>query len=152
MVLKMERQQASKKCENIRTVLKESLLNYSLTENPFSIYITVKKSFVRERSEESSQMFAPSSTPASDTSPINSSPYTPSPISLNSNQDSGFQNELINNVRKELVQTVIESNQEIANLKDELTKSKEKVATLEKDIESKVNNIKTVKPQRQRDP
>ena len=144
MGFKTERQQANLHCENIRTVLKESHLNYRLTESPFSIYVTVSKTFVKERS--SSQMFVPSSTLASNISPINSAPCTPFPVSLESNQDSGFQNEqLLNDVRKELIKTTLESKQEITKLNDELIKCKEKLATHEKDIESKTTCITKLK-------
>ena len=48
---------------------------------------------------------------------------------------------LLNDVRKELIKTTLESKQEITKLNDELIKCKEKLATHEKDIESKMTCI-----------
>jgi exonuclease VII small subunit len=44
-------QNVKNSCDNVLTSVRDSSLNFSLQETPFSIYITIRKSFLRCRSD-----------------------------------------------------------------------------------------------------
>ena len=82
MIFMTERQHADSEVDRLKSLIKQTYLNYELRESPFSISIKLRKNFVSDWSKTSKLT---TSTPTHPTKPL-----SPTVLSFSHNLDSGF--------------------------------------------------------------
>ena len=144
-----ERNIADQECNKIKDLVQASTLNYFVKESPFTLQFTIRKSFIKDFSLVTNA----SSTPSSQIQSTISTNLESNPNSTAN--DSGFQNDVdqrVRDIREELDGTILESKNEIMNLKKDienkdsiLIKLKSKINSLEDTSKNLKNdlNIKT---------
>ena len=126
MIYQTQRSKADKEVDNIKSAVKQSGLDYFVEESPFSVTLRIKKTFLQD--------FSPRYTEALSTSspqlPRQVSPSPPVPIQSPcfDSEESGFlespicascheKDRHLDEVRKELVKTILDSKQNTENLR-----------------------------------
>ena len=137
-----ERNIADQECNKIKDLVQASTLNYFVKESPFTLQFTIRKSFIKDFSLVTNA----SSTPSSQIQSTISTNLESNPNSTAN--DSGFQNDVdqrVRDIREELDGTILESKNEIMNLKKDIENKDSILIKLKSKINSLEDNSKHLK-------
>ena len=153
MVYITERVEAENICKSIKEVVQQSYLDFYILESPFNLNIKIRKKFMTDFSPKmSNQENSVSISSPRNSEYLCSSPKSPMRTnehsSSNINIDSGIENEVniqVEEIRKELIKTIVESNKTIEDIKKTINLKDSIISKLNSEINSFKDNTTNLK-------